>query len=116
MNNNATPNEWVRVPVAHLIIGEPEQTTEGWEHGEWDIEYEDKAIERLAVLGSGSYPLYTAPPTPDVSGLVEALEKIAAFVPKDDRPLAGNQDWNRAGEYAAGIAREALAAHNREGK
>ena len=50
-----------------------------------------------------------------VAGLVEALEQIAAFEPKDERPLAGNQDWNRAGEYAAGIARAALQAHqNRE--
>lgn len=84
-------------PVAHLIIGEPEQTTNGWEHGEWDIEYDDKAIEKLAVLGGGSYPLYTAPQpstapaAPDVADLIRAgalLSNIAYNLAQTEgRPL-----------------------------
>jgi hypothetical protein len=45
--------------------------------------------------------------------LLEALKLIAAFEPKTGatKPSDRNMDnaWNRAGEYAAGIARAAIA-------
>lgn len=40
---------------------------------------------------------------------VKALEAIAAFVPKTaEDGVTGWKEWNRAGEYAAGVARTAL--------
>lgn len=57
---------------------------------------------------------YSAPqPTPEVAVLVEALEQLAAFQPKDIRCGSEWKEWNRAGEYVASIARDALATYRR---
>jgi hypothetical protein len=95
-------------PVAYLLISEPEQTTQGWEHGELDIEFEDAVIEKLAHLGGGSYPLYTAPqPSPDVAHLVQALENVL----KVTRGSSGRIILDQQDEQDL---REALAAHRQQ--
>ena len=75
-------------------------------------------------LGSGIYPgVYgrhecscKASPPPvaqgeQVAALVEALEKIGRFQAKDEACGVGWKEWNRAGQYAKGVALDALAAY-----
>ena len=49
-------------PMAVLLIGEPEQTTQGLELGGWDIEPNANAIEAFAMTAEpGTYQLCLAP-------------------------------------------------------
>lgn len=84
--------------------GESAQTHNGVGHGA----PEDLWAKQEAELAASQH-------APDMTTLVEALEKIAAFQPKDILCGSGWKEWNRAGEYAASIARDALAAHRKQG-
>lgn len=44
-----------------------------------------------------------------------ALDHIASFQPVEKGAFKGWQEWNRAGEYAASIAREAISADKAKG-
>ena len=86
----------------------PDDSDEGaslWDHGfktGWNSCLEDVAKTLQST---------TQQPTPEVVVLVEALEKIAAFQPKDILCGSGWKEWNRAGEYASSIALAALTAY-----
>lgn len=99
-------------PVAWQRVDRPERIITVLSRRTWK-EVEDGVEFR--ALYSTSQPTEQQP-APDVDVLVEALEKIAAFQPKDILCGSGWKEWNRAGEYAASIARDALTAHRKGGE
>lgn len=139
MNNNATPNEWVRVPVdltdamlravmCYDTVQDPEDEKSRTEEVKTDwalllaaAPQVDQAVEPqvAAIIGyyegerepkllswnrlpNGEHSLFTAPPTPDVSVLVEALEFIS------------NHGYGDGGHFCVTRADEALAAYKKE--
>jgi hypothetical protein len=60
--------------IAHLVISEPFNGTQGLEAGDWDIEPNAKLIDKLAETNTpASIPLYTAPPPPQWISVETAL-------------------------------------------
>lgn len=73
------PEPAAQEPVAWIVVDEPFHGASGVEVGEWDVEFERKAIDTLAAANSpGRIALYAAPPT------AEQPDTVLSMLGEDD--------------------------------
>lgn len=74
----AAPAPEAQELVAWIVVDEPFHGTHGIEAGEWDVEFDHKAINEMACSNSpGRIALYTTPPAAEQPDTVKVLRELA---------------------------------------